>query len=75
LVVGSAMFAAFAGVVFDPIQKALGLHRRRLLRMIDGLERQFNDPEAAGFSVRDQYVARLLDVFDILGATVRVVGV
>jgi hypothetical protein len=75
LVVGSAMFAAFAGVVFDPIQKALGLHRRRLLRMIDGLERQFNDPEAAGFSVRDQYVARLLDVFDILGAAVRVVGV
>jgi hypothetical protein len=25
--------------------------------------------------VRDQYVARLLDVFDILGAAVRVVGV
>ena len=75
LMVAMAMFAAFAGVVFDPVQRALGLHGRRLLRMIDGLERQFGDPGAAGFSVRDHYVARLLDVFDVVGAVVRVVRV
>jgi hypothetical protein len=68
-----ATFAAFAGVISDPVQRALGLHRRRLLRMIDGLERQFGDPAAAGFAVRDHYVARLLDLFDILGAAMRVV--
>jgi hypothetical protein len=73
LMLGSATLAAFAGVISDPIQRALGLHRRRLLRMIDGLERQFGDPAAAGFAVRDHYVARLLDVFDILGAALRVV--
>jgi len=60
-------------VVSDPIQRALGLHRRRLLRMIDGLERQFGDPTAPGFAVRDHYIARLLDVFDMLGAALRVV--
>jgi hypothetical protein len=70
-----ATFAAFAGVVSDPVQRALGLHRRRLLRMIDGLERQFGDPAAAGFAVRDHYAARLLDLFDILGAAMRVVHV
>ena len=70
-----ATFAAFAGVVSDPIQRALGLHRRRLLRMVDGLERQFGDPAAAGFAVRDHYVARLLDLFDIMGAALRVVRV
>jgi hypothetical protein len=70
-----ATFAAFAGVISDPIQRAVGLHRRRLLRMIDGLERQFGDPEAAGFAVRDHYVARLLDLFDILGAAMRVVRI
>jgi hypothetical protein len=73
LMLASTTFAAFAGIVSDPIQRALGLHRQRLTRMIDGLERQFFDPAAAGFAVHDHYVARLLDFFDILGAAMRVV--
>ena len=71
LMLASASVAAFAGVVSDPIQRALGLHRARLLRMIDGLERQFADPAARGFAVHDHYVARLLDLFDIIGAAAR----
>jgi hypothetical protein len=73
LMVAATTFAAFAGVVSDPIQRAVGLHRARLMRMIGGLERQFFDAEAAGFAVHDHYVARVLDVFDILGAALRVV--
>jgi hypothetical protein len=38
--------------------------------MADALERQFIDPGAASFAVHDQYVARLLDLFDILGAAI-----
>jgi hypothetical protein len=75
LMLASASFAAFAGVVSDPIQRALGLHRKRLTRMVDGLERQFFDAKAAGFAVHDHYVARLLDIFDILGAALRAVKV
>jgi hypothetical protein len=75
LMVASTTFAAFAGVVSDPIQRALGLHRKRLTRMVDGLERQFFDPKASGFAVHDHYVARLLDIFDILGAAMRVIKV
>jgi hypothetical protein len=71
LMLASTTFAAFAGVVSDPIQRRLGLHRRRLLRMIDALERQFADPESAGFRVHDHYVARVLDLFDILAAAFR----
>lgn len=71
LMLASATFAAFAGVISDPIQRALGLHQKRLEKMIDALERQFFDPDAAGFAVHDHYVARLLDLFDILGASVR----
>ena len=65
------MFAAFAGVVSDPVQRALGLHRARLLRMLSALEQQFFDPAAPGFAVHDHYVARLLDLFDIVGAALR----
>jgi hypothetical protein len=72
LMLVATTFAAFAGVVSDPIQRALGLHRVRLLRMINALERQFFDQSAPGFSVHDHYVARLLDLFDIIGAAVRI---
>jgi hypothetical protein len=71
LMLASATFAAFAGVISDPIQRATGLHQRRLEKMIDALERQFFDPAASGFAVHDHYVARLLDLFDLLGAAVR----
>ncbi len=66
-----AIFAAFAGIVFDPVQRALGLHQRRLRRMIDTVERQFFAPASPGFAVRDAYVARLLDLLDVLGAVTR----
>ena len=33
-----AALAAFAGVVSDPLQRALGLHQRRLHRLIDAVE-------------------------------------
>ncbi len=71
LMLAATTFAAFAGIVSDPVQRALGLHRARLLRMIDGLESQFFDPTAAGFLVRDHYAARLLDLLDLLGAAIR----
>jgi len=71
VMLASAALAAFAGVISDPIQRATGMHERRLRRMVDALERQFFDPEAPGFAVHDHYVARLLDLFDILGAALR----
>lgn len=71
LMLVATTFAAFAGIVADPIQRALGLHRARLLRMVSALERQFFNSSAPGFAVHDHYVARLLDLFDIIGAAVR----
>ncbi len=75
LMLAATTFAAFAGVVSDPVQRRLGLHQRRLLRLISSLERQFSDPAAAGFAVHDHYVARLLDVFDLVSAALRVIRV
>ena len=39
--------------------------------MVDALERGFFDPSSSGFVVHDHYVARLLDVFDLVGAAAR----
>ena len=71
LVLSAATFAAFAGIVADPLQRLAGLHRMRLRRMIAVLERQLTDPAAPGFAVRDHYVARLLDLFDLIATAVR----
>ena len=75
VMLAATTFAAFAGVVSDPIQTALGLHQRRLTRLIGSLEKQFFNPAAPGFAVHDHYVARLLDVFDMLGAALRLAGI
>jgi hypothetical protein len=68
----SSVAAAFAGIVADPVQRRLGLHQRRLLRLVDALERQWeSERQDVGFVARDPYVARLLDLFDLLGSAYR----
>ena len=73
LVLGAATVAAFAGLVTDPVQRRLGLHRRRLLRLVDALERQTMDPSAPSYAVHDHYAARVLDLFDWLACAHRLV--
>ncbi len=58
--------AAFAGVVVDPVQRRLGLHQRRLDRLITALEAQLLGRAHGGFRPRDHYVARLFDALDLL---------
>ena len=66
----ASLVATFAGVVTDPLQARLGLHRRRLLRLLASLE-----AELAGaprpFAARGPYLARLGDVADGAIALIR----
>jgi len=72
LMLGASALAAFAGILADPVQRGLGLHQKRLYRLLDTLERQSFDPAAPAFATRDHYVARLVDLFDLAGAAWRV---
>ena len=62
----AALATAFAGIISDPVQRATGLHRRRLNALVNGLESAFRRSDAAGFVAYDLYVARLLDLGDVL---------
>lgn len=62
----AALATAFAGMIADPVQRATGLHSRRLGALVDSLERGFHGSDAAGFVAYDLYVARLLDLGDLL---------
>ncbi len=62
----AALATAFAGMLADPVQRATGLHARRLNALVDGLEAGFRSENAAGFVAYDLYVARLMDLSDVL---------
>jgi len=61
----SATAAAFAGIVTDPIQSALGLHHVRLIGLLDSLESAFLGGDAR-LAVPEQYAARLIDLVDVI---------
>jgi len=67
----AALAAAFAGMVADPVQRALGIHERRLGALVDALEAAFTGGDAQGFVAYDLYVARLMDLGDILVSAAR----
>jgi hypothetical protein len=66
LVAGVAGLSAFAGVATDPLQRRLGVHRRRLHRLIDSLEADLVEGRASRLAIRSHYLARLIDLLDFL---------
>jgi hypothetical protein len=73
LVLLTATTAAFAGVIADPVQRALGLHQHRLHRLIDALGRELEGDSDAAFHARDHYVARIFGLIDLARATYRAI--
>lgn len=67
------VLAAFTGIVTDPVQQALGLHERRLHRLLDALEKALTG-QGGDFRLRDAYAARVFDVIDLVRGAVRALG-
>ena len=63
---GGAMLAAFSGVITDPLQRRLGLHRGKLERLLQILEADLSGEPGRNRPMRDHYVARLVDIFDLI---------
>jgi hypothetical protein len=74
VVIGGAVLAAFSGIVTDPIKRRLGLHRRRLLRLVGELEQALLDEGGGNVSLRDHYIARLIDLLDLVASAWRAAG-
>jgi hypothetical protein len=72
VVIGGALLAAFSGIVTDPLKRRLGLHRRRLLRLLRDVERGLCGEDGESAAIRDHYVARLIDLLDLAAAAWRV---
>ena len=66
LALAFSVLSAFAGVVADPVQRRLGRHRRLLERLVAALGHSLRGGDPGRFAVRDHWIARLLDVVDLL---------
>lgn len=66
VLVAMGVISAFSGVIADPFQRLTGTHQRRLHKVINSLERNFDTTGASGFHPKDHYVARIFDLFDFM---------
>ena len=58
--------SAVSGVITDPVQAQLGLHQRRLRKLVDSLEQQFDSETGEGLNPKEHFVARVFDLADLL---------
>ncbi len=66
-----ATLTSFSGIITDPIQYKLGLHQKRLNRLIDCLDRELRGLGDSRLKIRDQYVARVFDLADLFKKAAR----
>lgn len=66
-----SIFAAFAGILADPVQSRLGIHRR-LERLLDTLEVELLGRGDRPFVAREHYYACVLDLWDAVASAVRI---
>jgi len=66
-----SVFAAFAGIIADPVQSRLGIHDRRLSRLLDTLEEDLLGRGDRPFSAREHFYARFLDLWDVAASAFR----
>lgn len=59
-----SFLASFSGLLIDPIQVYLGLHRRRLLQLVNTFEDDLLKQTAGSFNPKDKYLARIMEIFD-----------
>jgi hypothetical protein len=71
LIMLGSVFAAFAGVLADPVQSRLGIHRRRLGRLLDTLEVDCLGRGDRPFVAREHVFARMLDLWDAVASAFR----
>jgi hypothetical protein len=61
-----ALASSVAGMVTDPLQARLGLHQRRLHKLIDALEAELTGTGSTPLRLADRYLARVFDLLDLL---------
>jgi len=74
LMAATGLLAALSWVVVDPLLAKTGFHRRRLERFVQALGEELTGQGGARYHVRDHYLARVLDLVDLLKLAAQAAG-
>jgi len=69
----SAILTSFSGIITDPIQYKLGLHQKRLNKLIDSLDKELRGLGDSGLHFKEQYIARVFDLLDLFRAAAKTI--
>ncbi len=72
LVLLGSVVAALAGTIADPVQARLGIHRRRLMRLLDAVDAEIGGTDPRPFVAREHLLARVFDLWDAALSMLRV---
>jgi hypothetical protein len=67
-IAGLALATSFAGILADPLQARLGIHQRRLRKVVESVEQALEGSTEARLNLKEQYIARAFDILDLLKA-------
>lgn len=71
IAVALALVSTFIGVLTDPLQAKLGIHQKRLRKLISTIEADLHGRGNSKFELREKYIGRLFDIVDALTAVGR----
>jgi len=66
-----AFISTFIGILTDPLQARLGLHQRRLRKLIASIGDDLLGKKGSKFALREKYVGRIFDLVDLLSTVGR----
>ena len=66
-----ALVSTFIGLLTDPIQAKLGIHQKRLRKLISAIGDDLHGRGEAKFELREKYVGRIFDVVDVITTLAR----
>lgn len=67
-----ALVSTFIGILTDPIQAKIGLHQKRLKKLVRAIGSDLSGKEGPDFHLREKYAGRLFDIIDLLSTVGRV---
>ena len=66
LMAALAVITSFIGLIADPVQVKLGIHKKRLMKFIDLLKSELTGKGKSEYKIKDHYLARVFDIIDLL---------
>jgi hypothetical protein len=70
----TGLLAALSLVLVDPLLAKTGFHKRRLERFVRSLGEALTGTGETRYQVKDHYLARVLDLVDLLKLAARAAG-